>query len=191
MSITRLFAVTLVVAAMTWAAPLKAAEFKIDKTHTFVQFKVIHLGFSWLNGRFDDFSGNFSFNPEAGPNAQKISFTIQTDSINTNHAERDKHLRSAEFLDTKKYPTATFKSTGFDGAEDGGILTGNLTLHGVTKSIEIEVSKIGDGKDPWGGFRAGFEGVTEINRSDFGMKYDLGPEADIVYLELYVEGIRQ
>lgn len=169
----------------------QAADYKIDPTHTFVEFKVNHLGYSWLNGRFDDFEGSFTFDPSAGPEAQKIIFTIDTASINSNHAERDKHLRGEDFLNVETFPTATFKSTGYEGDEKGGLMKGELTLMGVTKPIEIDVKKIGEGKDPWGGYRAGFEGTTSFKRADFGNDYDLGPASETVYMELFVEGIRQ
>ena len=185
------FTAALFLAAMMLAAPAGAAEYKIDKAHTFVQFRVIHLGYSWLIGRFDDFEGSFDFDPKAGENAQSIEFTVRTESINTGHAERDKHLRSPDFLNVGEYPTATFRSTGYSGDAEGGVMAGELTLHGTTQPVEIEVTKIGEGKDPWGGYRAGFEGTMEIDRAQFGIDYDLGPEAETVYMELYVEGIRQ
>ena len=176
---------------LTTAGTAQAADYKIDQTHTFIEFKVSHLGYSWLNGRFDDFEGTFTFDPSAGPEAQKINITIDTTSINSNHAERDKHLRGDDFLNVDKFPTATFKSTGFEGDEKGGVMKGELTLMGVTKPIEIAVKKIGEGKDPWGGYRAGFEGTTSFKRADFGNDYNLGPTAETVYMELFVEGIRQ
>lgn len=168
-----------------------AAEYKIDPAHSFIQFKTNHLGFSWLVGRFNTFDGTFNFDPSAGPGAQAIELVIDTTSIDSNHAERDKHLRSADFLDVSKFPTATFKSTGYEGDENGGVLSGDLTLMGVTKPISFEVRKIGEGEDPWGGYRAGFEGQYTLTRADFGMDYNLGPAAEQVELDLLIEGIRQ
>ncbi|WP_422367399.1 YceI family protein [Pelagibius sp.] len=172
-------------------APVAAADYKIGPAHSFVEFKTLHLGFSWLHGRFNTVEGSLKFDPSAGPETQEIEVIIDTASVDTNHAERDKHLRSSDFLNVEEYPTATFKSTGYDGDEDGGTLTGELTLHGVTKPISFEIKKIGEGDDPWGGYRAGFEGSYTLTRSDFGMDYDLGPGALEVELGIYVEAIRQ
>lgn len=169
----------------------QAAEYKIDPAHSFVEFKISHLGFSTLSGRFNDISGTFTYAPDEGEAAQAISIVIPTASIDTNHAERDKHLRSDDFLNVEEYPEARFVSTGFTGDESGGVMSGDLTLHGVTKPIEIEVRKVGEGEDPWGGYRAGFIGTTTLNRNDFGISYDLGPAAETVDMTLMIEGVRQ
>ncbi|MBF0561457.1 MAG: YceI family protein, partial [Alphaproteobacteria bacterium] len=147
--------------------------------------------FSWLAGRFDTVSGHFTFDPATVPQGQSITVEIDPASVDTNFAERDKHLRSERFLDTDKYPKASFVSSGYTGDAKGGILKGILTLHGVSKPIEIKVAKVGEGKDPWGGYRAGFEGSFLLTRSDFGVSYDLGPSAQTMEMSLYVEGIRQ
>ena len=118
--------------------------------------------------------------------------TIKTARLDSNHAERDKHLRDAEFLDVSKYPEARFVSTSYE--ETGiskAVLKGDLTLRGVTKPVTIDVEKIGSGPDPWGGYRVGFEGTTEIALKDFGIERDLGPASTRVELTLSVEGIRQ
>ncbi|WP_282607463.1 YceI family protein [Pelagibius sp. Alg239-R121] len=175
----------------TAAVSANAAEFKVDPSHSFIEFKTKHLGYSWLPGRFNTIEGTMTYDPAAGPSSQKINLTIDTASIDTNHAERDKHLRSADFFDVEKYPTATFASTGYDGDANGGTLTGDLTLHGVTKSISFEIQKIGEGDDPWGGYRAGFSGSYTLVRKDFEMGYNLGPAAEEVELDLLIEAIRQ
>src|SRR5690606_6596823 len=106
--------------------------------------------------------------------------------------ERDKHLRSPDFLNVEKFPKATFVSTKIVLDDDDEFeIVGDLTLNGVTKSITIEVDKIGEGKDPWGGYRAGFSGETEINMKDFNIKMDLGPASQTVKLELEVEGVKK
>ncbi|RDE19787.1 YceI family protein [Motiliproteus coralliicola] len=177
----------LIAAALTASTGLvQAADYKLDPTHSFINFKTGHLGVSWLQGRFNDISGNFSWDADK-PNDAMIDITINTASVDSNHAERDKHLRSDDFLDVEKYPTASFKSTGFDGKT----LSGDLTLHGVTKPISFEVSKVGEGKDPWGGYRAGFVGTYDLKRSEFGIDKNLGPAAEVIKLELNVEGIRK
>jgi polyisoprenoid-binding protein YceI len=180
----------LIVALLLAGGAVQAAEYEIDPAHSFVRFKIQHLGYSWMWGGFNDVEGDFSYDA-ATAEASRIDLTIRTASVDTNHAERDKHLRSDEFLDVKRYPTATFKSTKFTPDGTGGKLEGELTLHGVTRTVVIDVEKIGEGPDPWGGYRAGFLGRTSLNRGDFDMPYDLGPKSESMDFELGIEGIRK
>lgn len=183
---------SLLLAAILLSATAQAAEYKIDTSgaHAFVQFRIKHLGYSWLYGRFDKFDGSF-FYDAAKPEASTVQVNIDTTSLNSNHAERDKHLRGADFLDVAKFPTATFKSTGFESLGDGKAkLTGDLTLRGVTKPITIDVKEIGGGQDPWGGMRHGFTGTASFKLKDFGIDYDLGPASQVVEMILDVEGIK-
>lgn len=175
------------------ATTATAADYVIDTegAHAFVDFKIKHLGYSWLLGRFNTFEGDFSYDAKA-PNKSEIQLVIDVASIDSNHAERDKHLRNADFLDVKKFPKASFKSTGFKFSDDNNaIVTGDFTLRGVTKSISFPVQKIGEGNDPWGGYRAGFEGQTSLKLTDYGISYNLGPASTHVEIGLYVEGIRK
>ena len=189
--IKRTLGAALAATILAFAAPAAdAAEYSIDSGHSFVQFKISHIGVSWMIGTFEKVSGSFSFDPEAGPEAQSITVEIDTASVDTNHAERDKHLRSADFLNVDEFPTATFVSTGYEGDSESGVMKGDLTLHGVTKPVGIAVKKVGEGKDPWGGYRAGFEGSVTIARKDFDMGYNLGPAAETMELFLFIEGIR-
>lgn len=167
-----------------------ATEYKLDPAHSFINFKVSHLGFSWLLGRFNSLSGVLDFN-EANPEASKISVLIDTTSLDSNHSERNIHLKGEDYLDVKTYPEASFVSTAYQGNEQGGTLSGKLTLHGVTKDIKFDIKKVGEGNDPWGGYRAGFEGTIAIKRTDFGMESNLGPLANEVYLDLFIEGVRE
>ncbi|AWP33331.1 MULTISPECIES: YceI family protein [Pantoea] len=184
--------------AMTGASLLlssmtaNAADYKIDKEgqHAFIQFRIQHLGYSWLYGTFKDFDGSFTFD-EKNPAADKVDVTINTSSVDTNHAERDKHLRSADFLNTSKNPQATFTSTEVKKEGDELKITGNLTLNGVTKPVTLEAKMLGEGKDPWGGYRAGFEAEGEIALKDFNITKDLGPASQKVQLMISVEGVRQ
>lgn len=179
--------------AASFTSVAQAADYVIDTqgAHAFIQFKVSHLGYSWLHGRFNTFSGDFSYD-SANLAAAKIKLEIDTKSVDSNHAERDKHLRSADFLNVDKHPKASFVSTkvvpGADGKFD---LVGNFTFNGVTKEITIAATKTGEGKDPWGGYRAGFHGTTSIKLSDYAIKNILGPASETVYLDLVVEGIRK
>jgi polyisoprenoid-binding protein YceI len=186
----RNFARGLIAALLMAGGTVQAADYRIDPSHSFVRFKIQHLGYSWMWGGFNDVDGNFTYDA-ANPGVSNINLTIQTASVDTNHAERDKHLRSDDFLDVKRYPTATFKSTKFAPDGTGGTLEGELTLHGVTRPISVRVDKIGEGPDPWGGYRAGFLGTASLNRGNFGMKYDLGPKSESMDFELGIEGIRK
>ena len=161
-----------------------ATDYMIDKKgqHASITFKASHLGYSYIMGRFNDFSGKFSHDAATSVNS-KVNVVINSSSIDTNHAARDKHLRSADFFDTSKYPKITFASTAFTG----DTLTGDLSMHGVTKSITMKTRHIGEGKDPWGGYRSGFEGSVTINAPEFGLPDYVG---DIEVL-LNVEGVRQ
>lgn len=175
------------------AGQAMAADYVIDKQgqHAFVNFKISHLGYSWLWGTFKDFDGTFSFDA-AKPEASKVSVTLKTASLDSNHAERDKHLRSEDFLNVAKHPTATFESTSVKSTGEGTAdITGNLTLNGVTKPVVIAAKFIGEGDDPWGGYRAGFEGSTTLKLKDFDIKMDLGPASQTVDLIISVEGVRQ
>ena len=187
---------SLMVALAVLAASLTtvgAEEYIIDSKgkHAFIQFKVSHLGYSFVIGEFPDFTGNFSYD-EANPSAASITVDIDTTTADTRHAERNKHIRGKDFLDVRKYPDAKFVSTGYQVTSDSsGILNGNLTLRGQTVPIMIDITKVGSGKDPWGGVRLGFEGETSITMADFGINYNLGPTARTVDLYLVVEGILQ
>jgi len=184
---------TFLLVSFVTITPVQAAEYLIDTqgAHAFIQFRIKHLGYSWLIGRFNKFSGHFSYN-EKNPSAAKVVVNIDPTSIDSNHAERDKHLRGKDFLHVSKYRKARFVSTAFKQKSKGkAVLKGRLTLHGVTRTITIDVEHIGHGADPWGGYRRGFFGTTTLTLADFGINYNLGPASRQVYLELSVEGIRK
>ncbi len=185
---------TLAALALSLSSSLWAAEqYQIDTKgmHASIEFKIKHLGISWLKGKFNKFNGEFNFD-EKKPSASSVNVTIDTASIDSNHGERDKHLRGDDFLDVKKYPKATFKSTKVVSSGKGiAEIHGDLTLHGVTQNVVINAKQVGAGNDPWGGFRRGFEGTTKISLHDFGIDFNLGPASKEVELGLYVEGIRK
>lgn len=177
-------------AASILGAPTWAADYTIDPAHSFIQFRISHLGLSVLTGRFNDTAGEFSWDKE-NPANSTINLSVKTASLDSNWAERDKHIRSGDFLDVEKFPEATFKSTKYTGDATGGKLEGVLTLHGVSKPVTLNVKAIGEGDDPWGGYRAGFTAMTTIDRTDFGISYDLGPVANSMDFDLFIEGIRK
>ncbi|MEE4204416.1 MAG: YceI family protein [Halieaceae bacterium] len=174
-------------------AQSEAAEYALDikGQHAFIEWRIQHLGYSWLYGRFNDFDGSFEYEDGDIEDA-KVSVTIDMASLDSNHAERDKHLRGDDFFAVGEFPEASFESTGIKSTgDDSFVLMGNLTLRGVTKAIEIDAEKIGEGADPWGGYRAGFIGTTTLALKDFGIDYDLGPASATAEVTLSVEGIRQ
>ncbi|MCF6281570.1 MAG: YceI family protein [Candidatus Polarisedimenticolaceae bacterium] len=174
-------------------APLHAADYVIDTKggHASINFRIQHLGYSWLIGRFNTFSGTFSYD-EDHPSMAKVSIEIDTGSVDSNHAERDKHLRGNNFLEAKRYPKASFISSSFKELGGGkALLTGDLTLMGLTKPITIDVEHTGNGRDPWGGYRRGFRGTTKLGLKDWSIMFELGAASQEVELELVVEGIRQ
>ena len=182
----------LAIGSAVLSANVMAADYVVDKEgqHAFVDFKISHMGYSFITGTFKDIDGKFSFDA-AKPEDSKIEFNVNTASVFTNHAERDKHIASADFLNASKFAKATFvstsvKSTGANTAD----VTGDLTILGVTKPVVVKATFLGEGKDPWGGYRAGFEGTTTIKRSDFGKQKDLGPKSDAVELYVSFEGVK-
>lgn len=190
---TRRLVVLAMAAALSLPGLAAAADYVIDTEggHAFIQFRIPHLGYSWLYGRFDDFAGEFTYD-EDDPAASKVAVVIQTASIDSNHAERDKHLRDEDFLAVDDYPEARFQSTSFTEHGDGtATLVGDLRLRGITKPITIDVEHIGHGPDPWGGYRRGFQGRTRFALKDFGIERDLGPASRDVEMILSIEGVRQ
>ncbi|GAA5646853.1 YceI family protein [Vibrio proteolyticus] len=179
--------------AMAVALPFgaSAADYVIDSkgAHASVNFKVSHLGYSFIKGRFNKFEGDFSYDP-ANIAASKVNVTVDTSSLDSNHAERDKHIRSSDFIDAGKFPSATFTSTKVIDKGDGNLdVMGDLTLHGQTKPITINAHFVGAGKDPWGGERAGFYGTTRLELADFNIAV-MG-DSSYVDMELHVEGVKQ
>ncbi len=178
------------------ATPALAYEHYVIDTkdaHAFITFRIQHLGFSWMEGRFKRFSGRFDY-AEANPALNKVEVEIDVASIDTDHAVRDKHLRGERYLDVKRHPKARFVSTDWIDHGDGtATLKGNFTLRGVSKEIELAVHKMGHGKDPWGGYRRGFEATATLHLSDYAMKDapKLGPAAEEIRIWISLEGVRQ
>ncbi|MEQ4692158.1 YceI family protein [Providencia manganoxydans] len=169
-----------------------AETYKFDKQgqHAFIEFRIQHLGYSWVYGSFKDFDGSFTYDAK-DPAKDKVEVTIKTGSIDTNHAERDKHLRSGDFLNAAKFPEAKFVSTEVKKEGEVYKITGDFTLNGVTKPITLDAKLMGEGKDPWGGYRAGFEAQGNIKLKDFNIKSDLGPKSQEAELLISVEGVQE
>jgi polyisoprenoid-binding protein YceI len=173
----------------TSALTANASDYIIDTkgAHASINFKVNHMGFSWLTGRFNTFSGQFNYDPK-NISDTKINVKIDTSSVDSNHAERDKHIRSDDFLSVKEFAEATFVSSSVIEKENGKLeVMGLLTLQGIKTEITIDAFKVGEGKDPWGNYRVGFSGNTKISMKNYGYKMDFG---DVIF-NLNIEGIRQ
>ena len=149
--------------------------FQIDKTHSEAAFQVRHL-ISKVRGRFTDFDGDIAFD-EAEPQRSTVNFTIQAGSIDTGVADRDAHLRSTDFFAVDQYPTITFRSTAVaPKGNDEFLVTGDLTMRGVTRQVVIPVSYLGAAVDPWGNQKIAFEGEVTLNRKDYGLTWNAALE---------------
>ena len=173
------------------ASPALAADtYSIDASHSSILFTVNHLGISNYTGRFNDVSGTVNVDDRSfAKSSVKLAIDVQT--VDTNNKKRDDHLRGPDFFNAKQFPEITFESTSVSGKAESFQVTGKLTLRGVTKTVTMDVKRIGEGKDPWGGHRAGWEAAVTIKRSDFGMKYMIPGLGDEIDLLLQIEGIRK
>jgi polyisoprenoid-binding protein YceI len=174
------------------------STYQIDSAHTHAQFKVRHLMISNVKGDFDKVTGTITLD-DANPAASSINVTIDINSVSTREPQRDAHLKSADFFDAEKFPTMTFVSTAVvKSGDDSYEVVGNLTLHGVTQTIDLNVESVTpEVKDPFGLYRRGAEAKATILRSDFGLKYnsvlDTGGVAigDQVHITIDTEFTRQ
>ncbi len=184
---TKIFASTMLAAALI-TGQAQAQKYDIDPAHSFVQFKVNHLGVSWLVGNFNEMSGTMEWD-KSSPASSAIDMTVKTTSLDTNHKVRDGHLAEKDRINSSKYPEATFVSTGYKGDADKGVVTGTLTINGVEKEVEVDVVRVGEGNDPWGGYRVGFTGNIVFDRREFGSDSNLGPASWEVAMEVNIEAI--
>ncbi|MDH3284920.1 MAG: YceI family protein [Acidobacteriota bacterium] len=169
--ILKLLTLALVALVAAPAAFSDATTFEVDAAHSTVEFKIRHL-LTRVSGNFRDFAGEISWNAE-NPAASKVEFVVQAASIDTGNDDRDKHLRSPDFFDAENHATLSFKSKKVSAAGEGKLsVTGDFTMHGVTKTITIPVEIGGVMQDPWGRTVAGFEAEFEIDRKDFGMVWN-------------------
>jgi polyisoprenoid-binding protein YceI len=178
----------------------KAADtrtvWKIDPAHTSVEFSAKHMMITTVRGRFADVEGTI-YTDERNPRNSSVEAVLKTASIDTRSEQRDQHLKSADFLDAAKFPEITFRSTRIDGDKDEFKLSGDLTIHGTTKEIALDVTFEGEGKDPWGGERAGFTAKGRIDRRDFGLTWNQALEtggvlvANEIKLTIEVQATKQ
>ena len=181
----------LLAASLLVSAPVFAADsYKVDPVHSSLIFKVTHNNLDHIYGLIESADGQFSIDA-ADATKDSFSFSAKTDSVHTNNPKRDEHLKSPDFLNAAEFPTISFKSTSV--AKDGNNLkvTGDLTLHGVTKSITVNIEKVGEGKGMQGEPRIGYETKFTINRSDYGIKTFVPVVSDAVELTFSFQGIKQ
>jgi len=167
------------VAALVLAAPSAAfaAEYVIDSAHSGASFAVKHLMVATVRGSFSNVTGTVNYD-EKDVTRSTVEATIDAKTIDTDEPKRDEHLRSPDFFDTEKFPTITFKSTKVEKAGEGLKVTGNLTLHGVTKPVVLDVEGMSqEVKDPWGNSKRGATATTKLNRKDFGLTWNKALEA--------------
>ena len=174
------------------AASASAADtYQLDPVHTSITFRVKHLNVTYIYGRFNEVAGILVFD-DANPANSSIQVQVKTASIDTFNAKRDDHLRSPDFFDASAYPLIEFRSTAVKKVDPETYnVQGDLTLHGVTRSVTVAAILTGAGMDPWGNDRIGFESVFMIKRTDFGMTENLQAAGDEVRLTVSVEGIRK
>ncbi len=157
--------------------PGQRTTWELDPAHTLVEFAVKHMMFTTVKGRFTGVTGRISYDG-SDPTRSSVEAEIEAASIDTRVADRDTHLRSADFLDVAEYPKITFRSERVvKTGENEYDITGPLTIHGQTRPITLKTELTGQGKDPWGGQRMGFSAQATIRRGDYGLKWNAPLEA--------------
>ena len=172
------------------AGTAAADDYTVDGMHTAVTFKVSHLGLSWTYGRFNDVTGSFSIDPN---DASKASFNlnIKAESVDTGNAKRDEHLRSPDFFNVKQFPALSFKSTAVKPIKDGYEVTGDLTLHGVTKPVSFALVGGRKVEFPKGVQRTGYSTELSLKRADFGMDKMTEAIGNDVFIAISFEGTKK
>ena len=184
-------------AALSLPASAGTTTYQIDPRHSSAGFGVTHLMISTVRGEFHGVTGTVVID-DSDVSKSTVSVTIDATTVDTREPDRDKHLKSEAFFDVSKFPTITFQSTKIERNNDGSLkITGDLTIRGVTREIELDVTLQGRGMDPWGNERAGFEAKGKINRTDFGLTWNQALEAggvvvgEDVKLSIDVELVKQ
>lgn len=167
-------------------ASVAPGSYKIDPVHSYVVFRITHLGVGANYGVFEKISGTF----EQADDGVKIDATVDVESINTFNQARDKHLRNADFFNSKQYPQMTFKSTASKKTEDGYEVTGDLTVKGNSKPITVNLKKIGEGKGMQNEARVGYETMFTINRLDYGITWNPGAVGNDVNVTIAFEATK-
>lgn len=173
------------------AAPARSADdYAVDPAHSGVNFKISHLNLAWIHGRFNDFAGTFTIDPD-DPAKSSFAMTIKPESVDTNNQKRDDQLRSPDFFNVKQFPVLSFKSTAVKAIKDGYEVSGDFTLHGVTKPITLTLVGGRHVEFPKGVQRTGFSTDLTIKRSDFGMDKFTQALGDDVQIAVSFEGAKK
>ena len=199
MNYRRIIALTIVIGGIValllpQTVRAETETYMIDKVHSMANFKIRHL-FSKVSGTFSEVTGTVWVDRD-NLKESRVDATINVHSIDTNNVKRDTHLRSEDFFHVEKYPIIRFVSTAVEvTGENEGVMSGELTMHGVTRSVKLPFTVLGFGPDPWGGYRGGFEATTVLKRTDYGIDYGFrgkGGSAvgDEVEINLLIEGIK-
>lgn len=167
-----------------------ADNYQVDAVHSQVFFRIKHLGIGYTYGRFNDISGTVV--EDEKPENMSLTFEVKAESIDTNNAKRDQHLKGTDFFNVKEFPTIKFVSKTVKSVDAKTLeVSGELTLHGVTKPLTVKLQRVGAGKDPFGGTRVGYEANFTIKRGDFGMKFMPEGIADEVWLLVGFEALKK
>jgi polyisoprenoid-binding protein YceI len=185
---------------MTTGQQMQVSRWQLDPAHTQVEFRAKHMMITTVRGRFADTSGTITVDEE-NPENSSVEVRIDARSIDTRVEDRDTHLRSEDFLNVEKHPEITFRSKRIEGAHaepgDEFLVVGDLTIRGETKEVELNATYEGQGKDPWGGTRAGFTASTKIDRRDWGLTWNQALEtggilvSNDVTIELQAQAVRE
>lgn len=183
--------------ALAAGAPVTAGEtYKVDPGHSFIGFSARHFGVSNVRGEFKDYEFDLVLDEE-DPSRSTVTLKIEADSIDTDHERRDAHLKSPDFLDVAAHPVIEFESTGLSATGEGSyLLTGGLTMHGVTHEVEIPVTLAGPVKDPYGNYRIGVDGELTIDRQEWGVSFNAVMDngglvvSNDVKISFSIEGLR-
>lgn len=168
---------------------IPAGNYEIDASHSALIWRAKHFGAGYTYGWFKDFSGKFVV--DADPTKQSLELSIKVDSLDSRDGKRDEHLKGPDFFNAAQFPTITFKSTKVEAGGAGLKVTGDLSIHGVTKSVTADVAVVGTGTDPWKNVRAGYETTLTINRMDYGIAFMPDGISNDVNLTIAFEGVKK
>ena len=193
MNVSRPYVTLLIVIIISMSASpgLTADTYQVDPVHSSLVFRIKHLGVAYVWGRINNPAGTIAFD-EQRPQNSSVTIRGMVKDIDTNNDKRDAHLRSPDFFDARKFPEIGFTSKRVESTGGRNYrVTGDFSMRGVTKTLTVDVVHTGSAKDPWGGYRSGFETTFEINRSEFGMNFMQGGVGDTVTIHVAVEAIRK
>jgi polyisoprenoid-binding protein YceI len=181
----------LVIFVVLTTLPAQSAEdYNVDAAHSGVTFKVSHLGLSWIHGRFNEYAGTFTIDA-TDPSKSSFNLSVKAESIDTNNQKRDGHLRSPDFFNVKQFPSITLRSTSVKAIKEGFQVTGEFTMHGVTKPVSFEMLGGRKAEFPKGVHRTGYSTELTLKRSEYGIDKFGEAVGDNVYISISFEGTKK